>query len=129
MPFLVFMMDNLLECWQTVSWGWLEKGCFDGLKYVTLDFSTRNDEGRLGWVKSGKLSSEVYRFLTGVDMARKHGMGWSRSKRGLELREFSIRGVEVDEDTQDSFRFWFGENVRFVEGIRIDFPRRKRQHS
>ncbi len=64
------------------------------------------------------MTSEIYRFLTGVDMARKHGIlvGKERVKRCIGLREFTIRGVEFDEDAKDSFRFWFGENVGFVEG-------------
>ncbi len=108
-----------------VTWGWLGKGCLDGLKYITLDFSKRRNTGGLG--KNAKIAREVYRFLAGVDMARKHGMGMERVRRCVGLREFTIRGIQVDEDSKDSFRFWFGENVSFVEGMKPLRGVRKRQ--
>ncbi len=119
-----------MKCWKVVAWGWLEKGYFDGLKYITLDFSTKTEMGNLGWVKNLKMSAEIHRFLIGVDMARRHGMeigGEKRIRRCIGLREFTIRGVEVDEDTREGLRFWFGENVSFVEGMRPLRGVRKRQ--
>ncbi len=112
-----------------MAWGWLGKGCFDSLKYITLDFSTRTEQKGKGWVESEKMGMEIYRFLTGVDMARKHGMELEgeRIRRCTKLREFTIRGVEIGEETQETFRFWFGENVSFVEGLRPIRSKRKRQ--
>ncbi len=122
--------DTLLQrmsLWKLVTWGWLEKGNFDGLKYITLDFSTRIEENTklCGWIRHKKLMDESYNFLTGVDMARKFGRKGKR--RCVGLREFTIRGLVLDTETKSAFQFWFGEeNVSFVEEI-SPRGRRRRQ--
>ncbi len=100
----------------------MEKGYFDNLKYITLDFTPRKSHGRgkyrrLGWTRESRLMSETYRFFTNVDMARRHGIKGSDNKRCIRLRELTIIGVALDENTEDAFRFWFAGNVRFVKEV------------
>ncbi len=110
-------MDNIFKCWEVVAWKWLRTGVFDNVKYVTLDFGTGSMPDVAAWIRNKEMSEKVYRFLTGVDMARKHGISLDgkRVRRCVALRGFAIRGVTLDEEMKSQFEFWFGNDFTFME--------------
>ncbi len=111
-------MDNLVACWEIVAWTWLKEGHFDRLKCITLDFSKKLGDERPSrpWVKNKEMEEKVYNFLTSVDMARRHGIEvrGERIKRCVGLRWFTVRGIFFGIESEELFRFWFGENVNFM---------------
>ncbi len=94
-------------------------GVFDNLKYVTLDFGKYSEPDSVpAWIRNKEMSEKVYRFLTGVDMARKHGISLDgkRVRRCAGLRGFAIRGFALDEEIKGRFQFWFGKKFSFMKG-------------